>query len=200
MTVENPREEIIHFLDRPGTEVIQDLAAHWMVHTRREDINEGQGKVLGLQTDSIIRYFRIEEAVLFTHGYTMGRWKNSRAPEIQDLEPGEVIAYMSQGNNVLTFIKTQGAENIMPSALQEIDRFGVPLADKDHVLGAASIAKLVGLRAKMRGQLLPMQFRGERALLLAAGSREITPEELDRIERELLEDLASLDIPNLPHL
>ena len=180
------------FFDRPGSEVCGDLAAHWMNHTDRRKIYEGQAKVLGLQTDSMVRFFTIEEVVLFEDSYTRERWPRSRSLSIASLSPAEVISFMSQGQHVLTFAKTQGAENIMFSSLQEIDRFGDPLRGEGHILTASSVAKIVGLTHGMRGQLTPIHFRGGRAFLLATGARELSDQELDALEKELMEDFESL--------
>lgn len=198
MTTEQQRTEIRRFFDRPGQEVASELSSYWFNHSYPSEPHRGQAKVLGLQSEAGIRFFTIDEMRLFEDSYTRDRWPKSRSLAIASLDPGEVIAFMSQGQHVLTFIKTQGAENIMLQTLKEVDRFGDPLAGKEHTLTASNVARIVGLRHGMRGQLTPVHFRRERAFLLATGARELTDEELETIEEELRAEFESLSPEDNP--
>lgn len=186
MSFESQREKIRKFFDRPGEVVAANFATHWMSHPRRWPIFSGEGQILGLQTEAGVKYYRVEEVVLYSDKYTKDRWPYSRGPEIMAMETGEVIGYMSQGGYVLTFVKTQGAANIQLSALREVDRVGDPLPGDEMLLTSSMIAPLIGLRHKEHAQLAPFDFRGRRAFLIASGVRIPTDEELRRIEEDLL--------------
>lgn len=188
MSLEAQREEIRLFFDRPGESVAASLANRWMKHPfrRAEEIFDGEDQIVGLQTNTGVKYYLIEEVVLYSDRYTRERWPYSRGPEIAAMESGEVIGYRSQGGHVLTFIKTQGAENIQLSALKEIDRLGDSLPENEGLLTSSMVAPLLGLRHKEHAQLAPFNFRGRRALLIATGVRVPTDEELRRIEEDLL--------------
>lgn len=171
------------FFDRPGEVVAEDLAMQWMRHENRDEVFTGQGKILGLQTPHNVQYYRIIEAILFEDAYTRKRWPHSRAPEIASLEPGGVIGY-SFHKPILTFFKTRGSENIMPSLLSPIDREGNLLQEGEQVT-AARIAQLIGLEHRMRASLSTFDFRDEKAFLLSIGQRRLTDEELFRLEEEI---------------
>lgn len=183
------QKEVREFFDRPADQVAKDFSRRYMWHEARSEIFEGAGGILGLETDSGVRYFSVEQVVLYSDEYTRERWRYSRAPEIAQMEAGEVIGYIFRGNRILTFIKTQGAENIMLDQLREVDRFGTPLMIGDEGLTKPTqIAPMIGLGHRMYAQFAPFNFRGQRALLLSAGERIPSEEELARIEKELLMD------------
>lgn len=184
---EIPGNEIRAFFDRPGNIVIAEFASSWVRHENRQEIFEGQGRILGIQTPSRVRPFRIEEAVLYRDSYTRERWSNSRGPIIAAMEPGEVVSFAFH-TSVLTFIKTQGAENIQLSYLQEVDNLGQPLEREGSVLTAAKIAREAGLEHQSHAQLFPFRFRDEQAFLLSVGGRRLSPDELKQLEEELLSD------------
>lgn len=188
-----PSDEIRHFFDRPAEDIASELSSSWLRHENRAELHQGQGKILGLRTTTgTNRFFRIEEVIVYTSDYTYGRWPNTRAPEIDSLQPGDLISYVSRAAT-LTFIKTRRAENIQFSHLQEVDRFGDPIRNQESTLKASGVAKVAGLKHKEKAHLLPFNFRGEKGLMLASGSRMLTEDELRRIEEEILGDLAVSD-------
>ena len=196
MAIERAREEIRVFFGRPAAQVAPEFAASWVYHENRREAMQGEAKVLGLQTETgIIRYFTIQEVVVYGDDYTRDRWPKSRSLAIATMEPGEAISYMSQGAHVLTFIKTQhtvgiaSAENIMIAGLQEIDRYGTQSTAEDSYLKAAGAAKVLGLGHNGHAQMTPFNFRGQSAFLLSAGNRNWTEEELSDLERDLLSEI-----------
>jgi len=66
--------------------------------------------------------------VLYDHAYTLQRWSKSRGPEIVGMPSGEWVGYTFH-QSVIPYMKTQGAENIQLSELQEIDKYGEPIQD-----------------------------------------------------------------------
>lgn len=183
------QKEVRELFDRPADQVAVKFSAHFMWHEARKEVFEGTGMILGLETDSGIRYFTVEQVVLYPDDYTRSRWPHSRSLEIAQMEPGEVIGYIFRGNRTLAFIKTQGAENIMLDQLREVDRFGTPLRFGDEGLTTPTqIAPMIGLTHRMHAQFALFNFRGQRALLLSAGERVPSEEEIARIEKELLMD------------
>lgn len=189
MTVEKPTyepDEISAFFNRPADEVAAEFASHWFNHENRSEIHEGQAKILGIRTlTGFTRFFRITEVVLYGDQYTKDRWPNSRSPEIDSLQSGDLITYVSRAAT-LTFIKTRRSENIQFSSLEEMDRFGDPIRTKESVLIASDVARIAGLGHRDRSKLIPFNFRGERAFLLTLGARELSDEELQRLENEIL--------------
>lgn len=185
MSFEAQREETRQFFDRPGQLVVASLSTRWAVHPDRKTVNPGEGQIVGLQTQAGVKYYQVEDAVLYTHQYTQSRWSHSRGPEIKALEPGEGIGYDSRGH-VLTFLKTQQSENIQLAALREVDRRGDPLPGDEMVLSSSKIAPAIGLRHKEHAQVAPFDFRGRRAFLISAGIHVPSDEELRRIEEDLL--------------
>ncbi len=185
MSFEAQREETRRFFDRPGQLVVASLSSRWAIHPDRKSLNPGEGQIVGLQTQGSVKYYRVEEAVLYTHQYTQSRWGHSRSPEIAALEPGEGIGYDSRGH-ILTFLKTQESENIQLTTLREVDRRGDPLPGDEMLLSSSKIAPAIGLRHKGHAQVTPFDFRDRRAFLISAGVHVPTDEELRRIEEDLL--------------
>lgn len=186
MTIDfDPSEERLRFFDRPGREVAPDMAAHWMSDENRKEIFPGNAAIIGLETPTGMQYFNIEEVILYGHESTMKRWGNTRGPEIAALEPGQWICYNFRGR-ILTFAKTQGAENLMLSTLREVDRLGDPLPGSDKILTSSKIATLAGLYHRAQGLVTPFSYRGRRAMLLSVGGHIVSEEELQRLENELL--------------
>lgn len=186
MSFEAQREETRRFFDRPGEIVAASLSKGWMKHPDRKQIHQGEAQIVGLQTQSGIKYYTVEQVVLYPDEYTKERWPRSRGPEIAALESGEGIGYYAQGGHVLTFLKTQDSENIQLDALREVDRRGDPLPGDEMLLTSSKIAPEIGLRHKEHAQLAPFDFRDRRAFLISAGIRIPTDEELRRIEEDLL--------------
>lgn len=189
MSFEAQKEETRQFFDRPGQLVAASLSTRWMVHPDRKTINQEEGyegQIVGLQTRAGVKYYKVEQVVLYPDEYTQTRWLRSRAPEISALESGEGIGYYSQGGHILTFLKTQNAENIQLDTLREVDRRGDPLPGDEMVLSSSKIAPAIGLRHKEHAQVAPFDFRDRRAFLISAGVHIPTDEELRRIEEDLL--------------
>lgn len=189
------REEIISIFNRPGEVVCSEFSRTWSRHQNRQEVFEGQAAVLGVQTPLGVGYYKVEGVILYDDEYTRGRWPRSRGPEIAALNPGDVIGY-SFHRSILTFVKTQGAENIMLSLIQEINRFGDPTPGEDALVSAGKIGWLIGLGHREHAYLAPFDFRGRRAFLLSVGGSELSEAELRRIEEEILlpdEELARIE-------
>lgn len=188
MSIENINS-VEAFFRKPIEEVAQNIATSYVWHEDRKRVLSGQGAIFALQTESgTRRFFRLEEAVLYSHDYTMGRWSKSRGPEIVGLEPGEIIAYQFY-QYLLPFIKVGGfdsAANIQPSNFKEIDKFGEYIDGEETEIGSAKLSRLVGLRQRELAHLTQFDFRGQRAFLLATGARQLSPEELKQLEDEIL--------------
>ena len=190
MTAERPinQDQIRLFFDKPAAQVVPQLSNTWLNHENRSKAEVGQGKILAIASPSgTIRLFRIEEVIIYSNDYTYGRWPNTRAPEIDSLQAGDLISYVSRAAT-LTFIKTQRAENIQFSHLTEVDKYGDPIRSRESVLGASGVAKTAGLAHKERSRLLPFNLRGEQGLLLVKGQQMLTEADLKRIEEEIMGD------------
>ncbi len=189
----NGQELLRTFFDRPATEVAPEISDSWIEHDRRPIVSEGKGKILALVTQGgTARFFRIKEVYTYTNEYTYDRWPNSRGPEIDSMQPGDLITYVSRAST-LTFIKTRGAENIQFSHLEEVNRFGDPVRNDNSELNASGVAKVTGLTHKDRSHLEYLNFRGEDAFILVPGSQTLTEEDLKRIEEEILGDVSISD-------
>lgn len=186
MSFEAQREERRLFFDKLGQLVAASLSTRWMVHPDRKTVNRGEGQIVGLQTRVGVKYYKVEQVVLYPDEYTQSRWPRSRGPEISALESGEGIGYYSQGGHVLTFFKTQNAENIQLDTLREVDRTGEPLPGDEMLLSSSKIAPEIGLRHREHAQVAPFDFRGRRAFLISAGIHVPSDEDLRRIEEDLL--------------
>lgn len=184
-------QEVITIFDRPGDTVAPDISKFWMDHEDRQQVHTASevfnGHLLGLQTNNGVLMHRINEVIVYTPEYTMGRWPYSRGPQIESLPSGSVICYGFH-KTVLTFFKTQGAGNIMLSSLVRVDRLGNPLEGDKNLLKAGGVAKLVGLSHMEVGRLTPFNFRDQKALLLSKQTH-LTDEELDRLDDELFRGL-----------
>ena len=178
------------FFDRPGIEVAADLAAHWYTHIPtkekiKPEIHDGQAKILAIETSTGVQGFSIAEVVLYTQEETVARWKDSRATEIDHLDPGEIICYGFRGI-VNTFIKSRGAENLMISSLRQVDHMGDPLLENDAEFSSSKVAPMAGLKHKSQGLLTPFEFRGKQAFLLTVAGHKYPETELERIYQELM--------------
>ncbi len=195
MNVEEMNAERIRFFDRPGQLVAPDLAAHWYTHIPTKEkvkptLHDGQAKILGLETTVGMQAFDIQEAVIFTADETMSRFGGSRGREIGALEAGEIICYNSRGI-ILTFVKTQGPENIMISSLRRVDHQGNPLYGDEAEVSASKVAVLAQLHHKATGQLSPFEFQGRQAFLLTIAGHKYDDNELQRLYEELLKPPAA---------
>ena len=176
------------FFDRPAEEVAAEISTFWMNHENRSEVHQGQGKILAIVTPfGTRRLFRISQVYVYSNEYTFNRWPSSRAPEIDSMQPGELISYVSR-SATLTFIKTRGAENIQLDHLWEEDKYGDPLRNPDSELGSSGVAKVAGLGHKDRSHLELLNLREEQGFLLIHGSQMLSEEELRRIEAEILGD------------
>lgn len=189
----NGQEAIRTFFDRSASDVAAEISTSWVNHENRAEVNQGQGKILALVTPAgTSRFFRINHVIVYSNEYTYRRWPKARGPEIDSMQSGDLISYVSRAG-ILTFIKTRRAENIQFSQLEEVDRFGDPIRNNDSELAASGVAKVVGLGHKDRSHLELLNFRGEDALILIPGSQALTEEDLRRIEEEILGDLSVSD-------
>lgn len=151
------------------------------------------GQFLIMQVGSVNRFFEWDLAVAYSHEYTMNRWKNSRGPEIAELNTADVIAFPFH-THMLTFVKVGdlgSAANLQIASLREVDRYGNPILGEENEVHptSAKITALLGLGNRGRAYLTPVDLKGRRALLLTTGARKLNPEELLRLEESILKEL-----------
>lgn len=187
-----PENGLELMFNRPLEEVAADISTTWKRHSDRKTViqGNGEGKIFVLRVGTTNRFYRLEEVIAYTHDYTIERWPKSRGPEIARLKTADVIGYQFH-QSVLPFIKVEGfgsAANLQFSHLRELDRFGEPLhGDEDEVsLKPAKLSSSIGLQHRGRAFMTLFNIRGNQALLLATGARQLSPDELQLIEEELL--------------
>lgn len=181
-------DKIVELFRKPLGEVAQNIAISYVWHEDRKKVLNGQGAIFVLQTPTSARRFRLEEAVLYSHEYTMSRWPNSRGPEIAVLNPGEIIGYQFH-QYFLPFGKVGeigSAANIQLSKFQEVDNYGEPMKTKEAEIGGVKLFRYIGLKDRSLAHLTPVDFRGKLAFLVSAGARELSAEELKQLEEEIL--------------
>lgn len=181
-------EQRLNFFGQEGDEVTKSISGSWARHPDRREILSGQAAIVGMETRNGLRLFRLDEAFYYDDAYTKSRWPNSRGPELASMEPGEVIAYKFH-QTVLTFIKVGergSSANIQLSKLTEVDRTGAPLLGSEAQINAGKVAQLLELEPQTRAQITPFNFRNIEGFLITTGSRTLTPEDIARIEEELL--------------
>lgn len=180
--------ERAEFFGRPGDQVATDMSEGWVHHPDRQEVFPGQAAIIGLETGQGTRMFRLDHSIYYDDAYTKQRWPNSRGPELATMAPGEVIGYKFH-QTVLTFIKVGpvgDSSNIQLSTLTEVDRQGAPVLGGESQLKPGKIAELLGLDHQTRGQITPFNFRHTPGFLISVGDRELTPEEIQSIEDEIL--------------
>lgn len=142
--------EVRRFFNRPGPEVVGELAQAWVWPDQREIFQPGRATMvfkIRMGEHEALAFWRADLVELYSHEYTMERWPDRRGPEIARLEPGEIIGYPYRGY-LLPFIHTQEgkAENIFPRELRRVDKNGFPMAGKAALITQPSkIATLFGL-------------------------------------------------------
>lgn len=154
-TINDPVQD---FFTRPGEEVIGELVPVWTIAGEKDVIYSGtsEGSVFVVQADDESpRYFQVEEAILYSDEETMRRWKDSRGPAITKMTSGTLFAY-SYRTSVLTFLKTQGAENIQLKELVEVDEYGKPI-EKGAVVTTGKTGELFGLEHKGQASLTMLE-------------------------------------------
>lgn len=169
------------------------IATSWSWHQDRKTIMPGTGQTFIIRAGSVNRFYRLEYAIAYSHDYTMQRWPKSRGLEIAELDTADVIGYKFH-QSVLPFVKVGdygNAANIQLATFRELDKFGEPIPGEEEeiTIRSAKLSELIGLRHQGRAFITPVDLRGNRALLLATGSRQMSPEELKRIEEDLLSEL-----------
>ncbi len=202
MTNEASKTEARKLFDQPLELVVPQVARiYWFYDNdpaKRKEAERMIGDPLMLvfrEPRGSLRYFRWEQAELYTDEDTKERWpgKKSRKPTdplprstaIEQLEPAEAICFNSRGQ-LLVFLHTQKAANIMISEIVETNGYGEPFRDDASHKKAGAIGELLGLRHGETAQTTLFNLRGQRALLLAAGVAEISTSELADIESFLL--------------
>lgn len=176
------------FFGKPGEEVAASISGSWAKHPDRQETFQGSAAIIGLETPNGLRFFRLDNAYYYNDEYTKKRWPNTRGPELASMQPGEVVGYQFH-QTVLTFIKVGpvgDASNIQLAELTEVDKFGDPILGGEAKLKAGKAAALLGLESQSRGQITPFHFRNTEGLLITAGSRTLSSEEIARIEEEIL--------------
>lgn len=120
------------------SERIYDRSIHLAVKTNNP------GKIIRISTPEGDRDFKIAVAEPFLELDATPIWKGKRAEKLRQLNPGETITFRSR-SGVLTFIKTEGADNIFLHTLEN-------LATKQKI-GASRISGLLGLSSGDTGRL-----------------------------------------------
>lgn len=185
--------EIKKLFGGPVDQVAANVADTWSWHENRKLLLPGIGQTLIIRAGSTNRFYRWKYAIAYSHEYTMQRWPNSRGPEIRDSETADIIGYPFH-QYILPFVKI-GAEgsaaNLQIAEIREVDRFGDPIQgnEDEMTLKSAKISDLLGLRDRGRAFIAPVDLKGNRALLLAAGTKQMSPEELKSIEEDILSEL-----------
>ncbi|MBI3366497.1 hypothetical protein HY041_02625 [Candidatus Roizmanbacteria bacterium] len=151
--------EMAKFFNRPGQHVVNDLAFTWIKHNQ-EKLHDGKGSILAIINRGRVRLFNVALATLYTDVDTRKRFPQSRALEIEALEPGTMICYKYRSTK-LVFIKTQNTENIGLVELEEIDRQGNPLPNQKEMRGG-KITQLIGLSDRKTARLVPFLLDGKR--------------------------------------
>lgn len=184
--------EAERLFSQPLEEVAPQMATSYLCHEDRENPMAGNGAIFVLQTPVGMRRFRLEEAILYSHDYTMKRWPGSRGPEIARLNPAVIIGY-SFHTHILPFGKVGAigsAANIQLSRFLEVNSRGEPLQGKDAVFGGVKLFReFIGLQDRGLAHLTTINFRSNRAFYIAAGLGQPSPEELKRVEEEILKNL-----------
>lgn len=183
-------ESVQEFYGRSATEVCPQLAERWSVHqvvdtAGKPIINTGKGHLVGLQVGSGVKLYIPRLLEVYSHDYTMERWPNSHGPEIERMQPGEIVAYGFRGV-VCIYIKTQGAENIMVKALAGVDYQGKSLAGNEQLLTSSKIAPTLGMRHGDHGQISVHEHAGHQLYLFHQEARVLTDRERVSIEADLL--------------
>jgi hypothetical protein len=208
MTAAEQEQERRNFFGRSGELVCAEFSSNWTKHDlygRRSESQSGTGKILILETESGESYYVVESVVLYSDEYTRLSWPSnpartrrtgrlSRSEELASMESGEAIAYPFHAH-LIPYIKTVGAENIQIETLRSVDGLGQPLPGKENLLITSRIAPLLGLRKEQgynKAYLTPVDFRGDRAFLLASGTVQLSEERRTRLDEILFGDLENL--------
>ncbi len=172
-------------------EAASKVAATWSWHEDRKNIMPGEGQTLIVRAGSVNRLFILEHVIAYSHEYTMQRWPKSRGPEIASMDTAEVVGY-SFHSYTLPFVKVGeigSAANIQLATLRGLNIYGEPLMGDEAITKSAKLSEMIGLRHQGRGFITPVDFRGGRALLLTVGNKQLSPDELQRLEADLLSEL-----------
>ncbi len=197
--MEERLEEARILFKRPPQEAAPMLASFWRVENDKTIHNGSKTPLLigvhNPNSDLDPRFQRplwlVRELATYSHESTMSRWKNTRGPEIDRLNPSQVICYNSRGT-YLSFIKTEGAGNLWISSLQAVDRLGDPLLGDEHILKPGQASQALGLEPtpeRRLGQLYTFDFRDKQAMLLWVGAKEPTVDEYSNLVAEILSRL-----------
>ncbi len=180
-------EKVREIFKQPIETVAQGIATASVWHKDRKKVLPGSGAIFALQTETGMRRFRLEEAILYDHDYTMQRWPNTRGPQIAGLEPATIIAYQFHQYALLfaKFGDFGSAANIQLDKFAEVNGRGESLQSEKANIGGAKLSQLVGLRHRDLAYLTLFDFQGQQAFLLSAGTRRLSPAEIQRLEEEI---------------
>lgn len=114
-------------------------------------------KIIGMIIQVGDQKFRILSVKVFLEKEAHSVWKGKRAEKIRNLAAGEIIAFNSRGS-VLTFIKTQSADNLLLQSLENVE-IG------ERILTPKAVSALLGMSHEQEARLTLMQdntFRFEK--------------------------------------
>lgn len=115
-----PEERTQAFFRRPTQTVVADLAERVYERNVKEEYwQEGSAKLIQINTPDGLRTFRITAAEACPEASATAIWRGKRANEIRELPTAATVTYQSRAGE-MTFIKTQGADNIALRALEDM--------------------------------------------------------------------------------